>query len=386
MSGCRVLHKVSNNKLTALIETDDDEKPLIKIDSKTTLRFLLKSKNPSFINISALKIFDISNKIYYFSNGANNEKSGILYLSSPVSSHNTGEDYEVGSLIQDASDIYEAVVNNTSSPPPNNSWRELSPQRFPEYNTGTHSDVYKGTIVFDPISSKNYEALKFIPQGQSIPVTDTVCWKETGILQYVTSGDLIDNDFIAVSIYNSGNHADIYSGDIFFDSGNSKLYRALKFIERGNAVQVSDINFWEEVTDTRFVVSDDSVNINENIFGIIDLFFDDMVSENYKMLDSADKVKQNNFVIRFKNRITTWKYVSQKNTVTSLSDDNGIFTFDKTNNEFVSRTPIPLMASPMQNFKLITPGQTIEHIKCASALIKPVSASKSFLSEIFLNY
>ncbi len=386
LNGYRILYKTVNNKLTALIEIDSNEKPFVKIDSDTSLRFLLKLKNPSFPNISALKTFDVNNKIYYFSNRVNSERDGKLYLSKAIPGHNAAEDYEVGSLIENAANTYEAVVNNIASPPPHISWRALTPQRFPEYDSNNHPDIYKGSILFDSVSSKNYESLKFIPQGQTIPINDTNFWKEINALQYVTADDLIDRNFISIPKYDMNNHTDIFSGDVFFNSGDSKLYRALKFIERGNAVPVSDINFWEEVTGTKFVVSDDSVSSSENIFGVIDLFFDPSVTANYAILSPANNVKKINYVIRFKNRITTWKYISQNNTVTSLSDDNGLFTFVKTNNEFVSSAPVPLMASPMQNFKLITPGQTVEHIKCASSFIKPVSATKSFLSEIFLNY
>jgi hypothetical protein len=386
MDGYRILCKTFSNKLVALIEVDGSEKPNIKIDNDTSLRFILKLKNPAFQNISALKIFDLNNNIYYFTNRADNEKGGIHYLSKTIPVHNTGEDYEVGSLIQDSTNIYEAVINNIGLPPPNNSWRILSPQRFPAYNPANHSDINKGTIVFETVSSKNYEALKFIPQGQTIQVTDVIYWKEVSAFQYVTSEDLIDKNFIAIKEYDIFNHVDIYKGDILFYAGDSKLYKALKFIERGNAVLVSETNYWQVVNDSRFVISEDLIDPNENIFGVIDLFFDSSVSANYAILEASDKVKKLNYVIRFKNRITTWKYVSQNNTTTSISDNNGIFTFVKTNNEFISNTPIPLLASPIQNFKLTTPVLTLDHLKCASSFINPESETKSFLSEIFLNY
>lgn len=383
------MHRSSDNIFTAMIEVDGS-KPYIKIDSDTKLRFIIKLKNPSFGNISGVKLFGLKNSIYYFSNRSDNEIDNVLYLSKKIPVHDPAGDYEVGSLIQTGSDIYEAISDNTALPPPGSGWRKLSQNRFPVYDQANHPEVYKGNIVFDPSGIKNYEALKFIRSGQSVPFNDTDYWKEVTGLQYLTSDDLIGRKFISVGKYDITDHKEIFPGDVLFNESDSKLYEALKYIEKGNQVHVSNNNYWQESPVTKFIVSEDKINSGENLFGIVDLHFDVSVPVNYRMLDGTGNVSETEYVIRFKNRISTWKYVSQKNTVTSLTDPAGVFNFINTGNEYSSDSPVPLLSKPIQKFRFEadTGSQiiTVENIKCASADIKPVEATKSFISEIYLNY
>lgn len=329
MKGHRILYKVSGNNLTALIESDG-EKPFINVDKDTSLRLLLKIKKSSFQNVSALKAFDLNNKIYYFTNLADNESDDTLYLSKPMTGHDNSEEYEVGSLLQDTNNIYEAIISNIASAPPNSNWRILSPKRFPEYSKDNYFEVFRGNIIKN--GNKNYEALKFIPHSNFISMSNTNYWKEINSLYYVTAKDLVDIDLIKPE---------------------------------------------------------------ENVFGVIDLFFKETVPANYSILDSDGKIKEIKYVIRFKNRISTWRYIIQPNTndtynaddEISVLDNDKIFSFDKIDCEFISNEPIPLMAVPIQNFKFeIKEKFKAEHIKCASTIIKPEAATKSFLSEIYLNY
>ncbi|MBK8553395.1 MAG: hypothetical protein IPL53_20960 [Ignavibacteria bacterium] len=94
-------------------------------------------------------------------------------------------------------------------------------------------------------------------------------------------------------------------------------------------------------------------------------------------------VQEVSYVIRFKNRITTWKYISQNNAVTSITDPNGNFTFTKNGNEFTSNTPVPLLAKPIQNFNWTPGGSPNEKLKCASSYIKPDVSTKIFYQKYF---
>lgn len=389
LNGNRILYRFLKNKFTALIEVDGD-KPFVNIDSDTNLRFILRLKNPSFTNISGVKLFDINNRVYYFSNRSDNDSGNTLYLSNRIPGHDPGEDYEVGSLVQSGPDIYEAITDNTTLPPPGSGWRKLLQSRFPGYDPNNHSDIYKGNIVFDASGTKNFEALKFIPGGQSVSVNDPAYWKEIAALQYVTLEDLIDRKFISVMKYDIIDHKEIFPGDVFFNVSDSKLYEALKYIERGNQVHVGNTNYWQESPVTKFVISEDKINSSDNIFGVVDLFFDGSVPVSHRILDGTGNVRETEYVIRFKNRISTWKYISQKNTVTSLTDSTGVFNFIKSSNEFSSDTPVPLLSKPIQKFKLdANTGSgtiSVENLKCASSNIKPNESTRSFLSEIYLNY
>ncbi|MCB0725936.1 MAG: hypothetical protein KDD00_00620 [Ignavibacteriae bacterium] len=387
--GNRILYRFVKNRFTAMIEVDGDE-PFVNINSDTKLRFILKLKNPSFSNFSGIKLFGLNDRIYYFSNRSDNETGNVLYLSKSIPGHDPGDEYEVGSLIQSGQDVFEAISDNTTLPPPGIGWRKLLKNRFPAFDQNNHSDIHKGNIVSDNSGTKNFEAIKFIPRGQAVSLNDLSYWKEVTGLQYVTPEDLIERKFISVSKYDIMDHNEIFPGDVLFNPGDSKLYEALKYIEKGNQVHVSNAGYWKESDVTKFVISEDKINSGENIFGIIDLFFDGSVPVNHRMLDGSGNVKETEYAIRFKNRISTWKYISQKNSVTSLTDTSGVYNFIKNSNEFTSDTPVPLLLKPIQKFKLDadTGSQTIsvENIKCASADIKPIKATKSFVSEIYLNY
>ena len=333
LQGHKILWKKFKNRLVALSEVDG-AKPLINIAAETKLRFYLKIKNPVFANISSLKFFDTENKIYYFTNKANNEKDGKFYLSKPIAAYDAAKDYEMGLMVSNGTKVFEAIQSVSNASPHFTSdadfWRELTPSRFPLHHLSDHADINKGTIVFNTSDSKMYEALKIIPAENSVGFADVNFWREVKELGYVTDEDLVDK-----------------TDDIL-----------------------------DKKTEN---------NIAEKIFGVVDLFFDVTVPASYSMLDGGGAVKEINYLLRFKNRISTWKYISQLNTLEKIIDTNGVFDF---NSQFTSKTPVPLMAVPTQNFQLkkVASSITKNNIKCASADIKPDDATQSFFSEIFLNF
>lgn len=394
LSGNRILYKVFGDKFIALVEVDGSGKPIIPIDQSTSLRFLLKLKNPSFNNITALKMFNSKDEIYYFTNHAANEdiNNGTLYLSSVIQDYIVSKEYEVSSLVFNGTEMFEAIqyipplTNHPVSE--SNFWRKLDNSRFPVYVFNDPSkippDIYKGNIFLN--SNVLYESRKFIPRGISPDLSDTDSFNAAPSLRYATQEDLIAKDFISISKYDKSNHGDIYVGEIFFSDDDLKLHKAIKFIERENAVPVGDVDFWQDVVPPqRFAISNDTVDFRDNIFGVIDLFFDLPPASNYSMM-AGGIVQEVSYVVRFKNRITIWKYISQNNTVTSITDPNGNFTFTRTGNEFTSDTPVPLLAKPIQSFNWTPGGLPNEKLKCASSYIKPDVSTKIFLSEIFLNF
>lgn len=394
LRGNRILYKVSGDKFIALVEVDETGKPIIPIDPKTTLRFLLKLKNPSFSNITALKMFNATNEIYYFTNNAGNEdiNNGTLYLSSVIQDYSVNKEYEVGSLVFNGTDMFEAIqfVPLLSNHPVTelNFWRKLDNSRFPVYVFNDPSkippEIFKGNIFSN--ANVLYESRKFIPVGITPDFSDTESFNAAPSLRYATPEDLIGKDFISIRKYDKSNHRDIYAGEIFFSDDDLKLHKAIKFIERENAVPVGDVNYWQDVVPLqKFVISNDTVDFRDNIFGVIDLFFDLSPASGYSML-AGGIVQEVSYVIRFKNRITTWKYISQNNAVTSITDTNGNFTFTRNGNEFTSDTPVPLLAKPIQNFNWTPGGLPNERLKCASSYIKTDVITKIFLSEIFLNF
>ncbi|MBK8553047.1 MAG: hypothetical protein IPL53_19085 [Ignavibacteria bacterium] len=56
-------------------------------------------------------MFNSKNEIYYFTNHAGNEdiNSGTLYLSSVLQDYSVNKEYEVGSLVFNGTDMFEAI-------------------------------------------------------------------------------------------------------------------------------------------------------------------------------------------------------------------------------------------------------------------------------------
>ncbi|RPI19315.1 MAG: hypothetical protein EHM58_02345 [Ignavibacteriae bacterium] len=323
----KVISKTFPNKLLTIIEVNDN-KPFIKIPEDTSFRFYLKALKPEFQNVSALKTFGIGNSIYYFTNRSNNKLDDKLYLSKPVPLYDANSEYETGSLVQNNTSIFEAIksLDNNSSHDINNQdfWRELSNNRFLTYDKLNHTDIHKGEIRSD--NDKIYEAVRFISKNRQIDITDNNFWNKLNKLQYVTNDDLINKE---------------------------------------------------------------ALEIKESVPGVIDLFFDNNVPPEFSIINSEGNVMETNYQIRFKNRIATWKYISQNNSINNIEDVKKIFTFTRPSidsNEFVSNTPIPLIARPDYNFKITAGNITTENIKCPAATVIPDKENKSFVSEIYLNY
>jgi hypothetical protein len=332
-NGLKIICKKAGNRLVGLVEVNAN-KPKITIPPGTKLRFFIVVKNPWFLNISSLKFFNVENQVYYFTNKSGNEKDGKLYLSKPLPVYDPAKDYEMGLLVSQGTKIFEAIqpVAHTAPHPVTSAgfWRELTPARFPAHNPADHDDIRSGAIVFNSADGNMYEAVRVIPAANSVDFANTDFWRKVNELVYVSAEDLIVKT--------------------------------------------------NEILDRRT-----ENKIKEKISGVIDLFFEGTVPANYAMLDAAGLVNQRNYILRYKNRITTWKYISDFNTIEKITDNDGVYDF---NPQLTSKTPIPLLSRPFQNFGLKKIASTItkDFIKCATHVIIPDQTNQSFNSEIHLNY
>jgi len=329
LNGHRILYRKLKNRLVALVEIRAG-KPFIQIAPDTRFRFYLTLKKPDFFNISSLPFFNTQGKIYYFTNKVNNEKGDRLYLNKPIPPYDSTIEYEMCLMVKQGTKIFEAIKKvQVNTPPANPSfWRELINARFLNYVPGDHVEIQQGAIVSS--GGKIYTALRTVLQGQSIPVNNNSTWRELAELSYVTHEDLVPK-----------------TDDILDRKTENK--------------------------------------IKEKVIGVTDLFFDAAVPANYAMIDGTGIATERNYFLRFKNRVTTWQYISDLNTVTSITDTDGVYSF---NNQLTSEKPIPLLALPFQNFRLqkVSPNTTIDHIRCATSSIIPDSTTQSFLSQIHLNF
>ncbi|MFI5171321.1 MAG: DUF4255 domain-containing protein, partial [Chitinophagales bacterium] len=327
LNGYKIIVKKFAGNVTGLAETREGKLHL-KMNADTKLRFYLKLKDRHFSGITALNSFNSAGKLYYFSNAADNLVDGIRYLTKPISAYDAAVDYEVGSIVKSGTKFFEAIKFSVAAAAHGTGetkfWRTLTAKRFPAYDINNHGELLGGTIVSDGNTSL-FQSLKTIGKGNAIALTDVLSWRRITNLQYVTSSDLVDP--LPLKIPAS----------------------------------------------------------EQNVFGVIEIFFNDSVPSQYVLIGPAGEVMETNYVIRFKNRIATWKYISLLNQITAIEDTEGLFVFTKTENQFISGAPIPLLAKPNYNFKSTAGTFINENIQCASASLKPDVNNKSFFSEIFLN-
>lgn len=103
------------------------------LEPTTCFTFLIKLKNPHFLNFTNLRLNATGKPIYYFSNRSGHASGGIPYLSHSMRIHNNppppGNQYYLGDLVLNnaRTTIYEAISNpdNSVALTSINNWQEI---------------------------------------------------------------------------------------------------------------------------------------------------------------------------------------------------------------------------------------------------------------------
>jgi len=153
--------------------------------------------------------------------------------------------------------------------------------------------------------------------------------------------------------------------------------------------------------------ADDSL-LYKNIFGIVDIYFDDAVSSDYKLIDSGGDISSKNYYIKFNSRKTYWKYLITLKYRSSIDPDDLSLEYPDSTNTFVKQasttlsdglTAVPFISNqeitfseePIKGIKLeksnTNGGGSFEVNNLPNASIKNIKPDKTnnkVYSEIFI--
>lgn len=145
-------YRFFNDTLICFIRTkflnppaSDPKIPAFPITGDIKLRFLLNTRDDFFGKTYVAAAGN--KKVYQFSNKINNGAGSILFLTAPVENHMVSKDYETGTIVQDAGDLYAAVqfVKAADSIAITNAafWKKLEPLQ----QVVNNADLQDATIV-----------------------------------------------------------------------------------------------------------------------------------------------------------------------------------------------------------------------------------------------
>ncbi|GEM_PF-1461896 len=310
MANYRMRFKSSPKGGSVYIEIDanaSENETFIPIDQPISLRFFLIQKGKGLLNYTLLPLSGLSGQMYYFSNLANNNE-GALFLSQPLAIYSNGNTYPLGSLVKHSGQIYEAIIHEASggvNPDPSD-WIEYADTQYV-----TASDLYS---TQSPIYS--FSDTGFGP-SQSV--------------EFVLK-DIHDQPVYAKEVETP---ADLTPADTF----NHQL--SFKEIPAGKYTLEVDGNLYGDA----FCLIDPLRD--GQAFGLIEIAHHSSIDHtNYGFVEisgAASIASTKDYIIRFKNRSTRWKYIYADehgyDAPTLIANDFELLDL----NSFVSANPLPLL-------------------------------------------
>lgn len=399
----KIICRASSNTITAMISTVES-KPLVTLDSGIFFRFHVFLKGGIFKNISSLQLINTKDRLYYFGNRRGTKSSSRLYLSSPVPAYKNAETYEAGAIVKNGNRVFECIKANSNADKHDTAqaafWRDIlihQAKYLADYsNTKTYNPgdlVRNGTKVF--------ECIKANSAANKQDTSKTGFWAELTEIAYVTNADLVDPNAIAtayIAAYDDNKTFTIGS----LTAANAKFFEALQSSGKDNKHAPGDTAFWKEV-DTAYIIGKLNFSLPNNLFAVIDICNGMSENPEFSLPLSIDDKNPFTFFIRFKNRSTVWKYISQQQSVKTITDttkkpDNSpdpMYTFSNADNpnEFISNEPVPLSLQPLESLEM-SAFVNNRNIKVAglqnpSAVMIKLSDNTSnykIFSEVYLNY
>ena len=380
-----ILWRNPENQLVALTKVNGNNEPFINVSphkfyrkhyDRKVFRFYLKTKNPLFSNFNNIHLSCGPVKKLYFSNAANNNQNGNLYLTTPVKDYISGTTYFPGDLAKDPAtgNVYESITKHTSKKKNNFSDASFWAPKGLLHSAKTIEDYsvsktyFPGDLVTRPGTDNVFEAIKKYISRNDAELDDAFVWayRANGQLQYATDNDCMEycsskyifkvvapvtKAEIVISGFNYDNVSPAYNVPV-----RDKEVKTFKEPATQVAVDLSvldpgkyEIKINQE---TKTVYYDPFLNTG-NILGVIEIFNHFPGTDNYAFLDEDEKIKNVKYVIQFANRRVLWKYKpkdGKAEKITDTGDTEYIFKLDK--DAFVSATPIPLSQSVFRTLKL----------------------------------
>ncbi|MEO7313181.1 MAG: hypothetical protein ABIX01_22540 [Chitinophagaceae bacterium] len=388
----KILWDNTNNVLTALMKADNNE-PTIAFNPNAIFRFYVINNNGAFVNFSALKMIDSKNAVYYFSNKAANKKNNRLYISAPVATYDENNTYELGSVVKKGGRVFECISASSKT----------------NKHDAVEGDFWRDIVVHQSRFLLPYSDIKTYQPGDQVNAatqlfeclkpnsaidkhgTATDFWAEIKELAYITQSDLSSMETIATMDIGAYNNTVTYPEGAWVTEAG-KFFESLRLSSNSDKHGTAETAFWKEVN------AADIIRKRQLAFPLQTLAVVDIVSNgttaDYALL-AGKKIQGRSYLLRFKNRSTTWKYISQKSGVISITDTGNVYAFANPagTNQFVSQKPIPLSQAPLSTLKLnatinARPVELngLQNPGVAGIKLSDNTANYQLFSEIFLNY
>lgn len=314
LKGHDMLYKSIGNKLILLIKTDDAGKPMIVPDSSLKLCFYVNINNVRFANYTNVNFHPFDATRFYFTNLNQTKVGTSLYLSNAIAPYNSTNNYPVGTLSDDG-------------------------------------------------AGNNYEAIKSSSNSNIHNLSDPVYWQPKGTAQYVNNSDgipLAGDTYLfnttpgtnfTVNIYTLNTATNAYdrlltSNTIHYPAAQSSVPVDLGLLKNGK--------YRIEVNGSSILVYHDKEAIQQNCFGLVELFNNLPAANDFSWFDAAGLPKQSVYSIRFANRSAIWKYIARSGDVTAIKDNAAVYTFNNVpaSTVFTSSVPIPFREQPLNSLFL----------------------------------
>lgn len=345
-----IITKQFSNTLVAYIQIDDTGKPFAIPDNGMQLSFLLQLKNSLFYNYTSLPAANNNDAIYYFTNRNNNISATGNFLTAALPAYNAAHSYSYEDLVVDAAGItFQSVNNSNNSALTTIDWRQLGTDRF-------------------------------------LSLADLITWKPS--LSQAVVNSAINPITVQVTGYNgSGNYSQNVLTETINNPANLSSFQ-LDLLSLQNGKYFLSINGASALP----VYLNNELN-NIQFFGLIDIFVENTLNANYKILANDNSLLKPVYSIYFLNRATIWEYILKRtdNTI-NITDTSGMYQFAQPGiptspTTILSQFPIPLNDLPVTTLKLdgqnlIPPSADVSRLSknANDTNVKPV-----YYSEIFLN-
>ena len=310
--GIEVLQKQNNSG-------NIDFYPFIEISKALELNFEMRIVNADFKNISNFRLRRIFTSTYFFNNYLDLNSKAFPALSLPVNEYNSSKTYEMGELATIGGTLKQAL-RNTDNPFSQN-WQEID-----DVGIVNEADSILLPHVFTytfPVGSVGTSASFTLKQLDGTTVKN---------LSFSGSHPLKDAqlDF---------RHTNNITGDAIIKNGIYQL----------------DITSASGSTTTRKVILNDKL-YNMSSLGIISIntgvntpFFQILKSDGSidASRNNADGTTHPKFEIRFKNRMTYWRYRSTQNKKLEVTPVSNNF-LEESGKNLHTRSAMPMRALPSE--------------------------------------
>lgn len=346
-SGARLLFKNTSNGFIVGTVTDpaDNNKPFMDFTGREKFSFNIFYKDPGFLNFSALPINDNQNKIYHFNNlnksafqfpnlaGLPTEFDAALASTLDGDGDPNTFAYLPGDLvIDDQSDpttLFEAIRSTNELTTITTDWRADSPAAV--YDGATNYS--EGDTVLFTTAGKDalYKALEDV---SGVDPTDPRWEKISDLPLYYANradriplyGPLLDYEFTAPDQNFTFDILDPFDNVVKSFTATSTVdnldYQLdMRTMRTGKfSLRVTDNAGPSIVEEYSFYLLREPAG--KSLFGVIDIYSGDDLGD-YSLVDSNNEFQSPEFLLRFKNRSTVWRYIDSKNkTVVHESDFN----------------------------------------------------------------